>query len=456
MLQAQSAAGIEIGQLIDKGPVRAIQVRIIALCGAVMLLDGYDIQTMALAVPALIGEWGLKPASFGLALSASLIGLMLGAVVIAPFGDRLGRRPLLIGGMVLVGLASIGTAFSLSPQQLTLWRLLTGLGLGAGIPNATTLTSDYVPSRRRAALVTLMFCNISVGAFAAGFLAPVIVEHWSWRALFAIGGILPLLVSILLALTVPESVRFLLARRPGDPRIRKAVTQIAPRVAVATVRADAVETPRQSLPALFTPNYRARTGLLWGAFSINLFVLYALISWVPTLLRGAGWPAADAARGVGMINAGGVFAGLLLALLVDRNKARPALLGAYICVAVSLVLFSLIPSGSIWWLLLLLVGGGSAGAQMTLNAVTAATYPAEIRAAGVGWATGIGRMGAALGPIVTSVIVSRDISADRSLSLLAAPILVCMVCVWSLFSIRSRLQVATEPPADEQSSELFH
>jgi AAHS family 4-hydroxybenzoate transporter-like MFS transporter len=450
-----SRVGVEVGRLIDEGPVRPLQIRVIALCGAVMLLDGYDIQTMALAVPLLVAQWGLKPATFGLALSASLIGLMLGAVLLAPLGDRYGRRPLLIGGMGLLGLASLGTALSLTPMHLVLWRLMTGLGLGASIPNATALTSDYVPLRRRAALVTLMFCNVSVGAFAAGFLAPTVVASWTWRGLFVVGGLLPLCLFLVLLFTAPESIRFLLARRPHDSRIRALLTCVAPGTDPATIQPDAPAATRQSLPALFTREYRARTCLLWCAFAINLFVLYALISWVPMLLKSAGWPISAAARGVGIINAGGVVSGLVLSWFVDRNKALPAMLVAYLCVIVSLVLFSVVPSGWAWWVLLLLVGGGSAGAQMTLSAVAAASYPPVIRAAGVGWATGVGRMGAALGPIGAAVVVAQNIAADRSLTLLAAPVIACMICVTFLLTFRRAERGRAGVLDDAHSSELF-
>jgi AAHS family 4-hydroxybenzoate transporter-like MFS transporter len=434
LLTGTSRVGVDVGQLIDERPLAPLQKLIIVLCGLVVLLDGYDIQTMALAVPSLASQWAILPSKFGLALSASLIGLMVGAGLLAPLGDKYGRRPLLIGGMALLGVASLGTIFSTLPEHLVAWRFITGLGLGASIPNGTALTSEYMPARRRAALVTLMFCNMAVGAFVAGFTAPAIIETWGWRGIFVVGGVLPLVVSLVLLLFAPESVRFLLTRDPDDPRIRKILLRIAPDANVAFVRSEAQTAERHSVLALFAREYRLRTLLIWCAFILNLFVLYTLISWIPTLLRGAGWAAANASRGVGIINAGGVVAGLLISAFVDRNRTLPAMLGAYIGVAVSLALFMILPSGAIWWLLLAVIGGGTSGAQMTLNSLVAGIYPPAIRATGVGWATSVGRVGAALAPLVAAAVVGRQVAPLSVLGLLIIPVLACALSVGLLLA----------------------
>ncbi len=434
MANGTALIDVDVSQLIDTRPLVSLQKLIIVLCGLVVLLDGYDIQTMALAVPSIAAEWKLASSTFGLALSASLIGLMGGAGLIAPLGDRFGRRPLLVGGMALVGLASLCTAYSTIPAHLVAWRFLTGLGLGASIPNGTALTSEYMPARRRAALVTLMFCNMAVGAFAAGFTAPWIVSRWGWQGIFIVGGTLPLLVSLVLFAWAPESVRFLLARNPGDPRIAKLLARIAPDVTAAHFRSENEPARRHSILALFLPEYRVRTVLVWSTYVLNLFVLYVLVSWIPTLLRSAGWAAANASRGVGVLNAGGVIAGLVISGFVDRNKALPAMLAAYLGVGVSLALFSALPSGVVWWLLLLIIGGGTSGAQMTLNALAASIYPPAIRATGVGWATSIGRFGAAFAPLAAAVAVGRQFAPQTVLAMLIVPVLGCAISVTLLMS----------------------
>jgi AAHS family 4-hydroxybenzoate transporter-like MFS transporter len=444
LLSGTSHVGVDVRQLIDERPLAPLQKWIIVLCGLVVLLDGYDIQTMALAVPSLATQWGLMPSKFGLALSASLIGLMVGAGLLAPLGDRYGRRPLLIGGMALLGVASLGTTLSSLPEHLVFWRFITGLGLGASIPNGTALTSEYMPARRRAALVTLMFCNMAVGAFIAGFTAPAIIETWGWRGIFLVGGVLPLVVSLVLLVFAPESVRFLLARNPDDPRIAKVLLRIAPDANVKFVRSETQTVERHSILVLFAREYRMRTVLIWCAFILNLFVLYTLVSWIPTLLRGAGWAAANASRGVGMINGGGVVAGLLISAFVDRNRTLPAMLAAYFGVAVSLALFMYLPSGAIWWVLLAVIGGGTSGAQMTLNSLAAAIYPPVIRATGVGWATSIGRVGAALAPLVAAAVVGQQVAPLSVLGFLACALSVILLLA-AMRGVHEPIPASAEP-----------
>jgi AAHS family 4-hydroxybenzoate transporter-like MFS transporter len=356
--------------------------------------------------------------------------------------------------MVLLGVASLGTVLSTIPTHLVLWRFMTGLGLGASIPNGTALTSEYMPARRRAALVTLMFCNMAVGAFIAGFTAPSIIETWGWHGIFVVGGILPLLLSIVLFFLAPESVRFLLARDPDDPRIRKTLLRIAPDANAKFVRAEEAAIARHSVIALFAREYRMRTILIWCAFILNLFVLYTLISWIPTLLRAAGWAAADASRGVGIINAGGVVAGLVISAFVDRNQTLPAMLLAYVGVAVCLGLFMFLPSGASWWMLLAVIGGGTSGAQMTLNSLAAGIYPPVIRATGVGWATSVGRVGAAMAPLVAAAVVGRQVAPLSVLGLLIIPVLVCALSVALLLAAMRASDRSNAPSTPHQGAAL--
>ena len=425
----------EIGRLIDDGALSPHKVAVIVLCGVAVLLDGYDIQTMALAVPSLTGEWGIEAAAFSYALSASVLGMVVGTAAIAPLGDRLGRRPLLIWGMLLVGLASAATALSATPTELVVWRLLTGIGLGMTLPNATALTSEYVPLRNRAFLIAAMYLGVPVGALIAGLIAPMLIEATSWRAIFLVGGILPLCLALLLFAYVPESVRLLVAQRPNDPRIAALLRRFAPGVDAATVHArpaDRIEKP--NVLALFAPQYWARTVLLWCIFALNLFVLFVLISWLPTILTDAGWARPQALRGAVVIQAGGIFGGLVIAKLVDLGRTVVVLMSAYTIVVVGFSLFLVVPSTvPAWTVLLLVIGAGVSGSQVALIALSAIFYAPSLRATGAGWASGCGRMGAVLAPLAGGFVFGRfDFSPEQHLVLLMPPMLVCGLCVFLL------------------------
>jgi AAHS family 4-hydroxybenzoate transporter-like MFS transporter len=422
----------EIGRLIDEGALTRQKIAVIVLCGITVLLDGYDIQTMALAVPSLTQEWDIEAAAFAYALSASIFGMVLGTMVVAPLGDRLGRRPMLILGMLVVGLASAATALSTTPTELVIWRLLTGIGLGMTLPNATALTSEYVPLRNRAFLIAAMYLGVPLGALIAGFVAPTLIDAMSWRAIFLAGGLLPLALALALFAYIPESVRLLVAQRPKDPRIATLLRRFVPGVDSTTVYAlpkDRIE--RQSVAALFTSEYWARTSLLWCIFALNLFVLFVLISWLPTILTHAGWTQPQALRGAVVIQAGGLIGGLVIAKLVDLGRTVAVLMSAYVIIAIGFALFLVVP-GTVpaWTILLLVVGAGVSGSQVALIALSAIFYPPSLRATGAGWASGCGRVGAVLAPIAGGLVLGRlDLEPEQQLVLLIPPMLICAVCV---------------------------
>lgn len=426
----------DIGALIDSQPLRPLQWRVLLLCSLTVLLDGYDIQTMALAVPALAGEWQLPPSGFGLALSAALLGIGIGSALIAPLGDRWGRRPLILGGLCLVGLGSIASAYAGNLDALIAMRFATGLGLAASLANATALVSEYVPARRRAALVTLMFVNVGLGAFLAGFTAPALMALGGWRGIFFAGGLLPLGLALIMLAALPESVRLLLARRPGHPAIARLLARLAPGVEAGTVVAEAIvagQPLRGSLGELLSHAYRPRTLLLWSLFCGNLFVLYLLISWLPTLLHQAGWAPAQALRCAVLIQLGGIVGGLAIAFMVDKGRAVPALVCAYGIATCALAAFLVVPPDpAAWSALLLLLGCGVSGTQFALYALGAAAYPTTIRATGLGWAVAVGRTGAIAGPLAGAFLLQQQIASATLLGLLALPLLLCAFAARSI------------------------
>ena len=435
-MESNHAHSIEISQLIDQRNLSSLQITVMILSALVVWLDGYHIQSMALIVPSLSAQWSIKSSGFSLVLASALFGIAIGGAFLAPLGDRFGRRILLISSMAFLGLASIGTSFSENTTQLIVWRFLTGLALGASLTNATALTSDYLPNKRRAALVTLMFSGVPIGAFTSGFVAPIIIEKFGWKGMFTIGGAIPLLLCFLLAATIPESIKLLLASRPNDPRIAKILARLAPGTDPRTVYAKKVEIHKQSVTELMTETYRKGTLLLWMVFIFNMFVLYLLVNWLPTLLTTQGWTASQAPKGAVMIQAGGVVGGLILSWCVDKGKTVTAMLTAYTITAIALGLFTILPSsGPSWWVLLIVVGGGISGSQFVLNALSAIYYPPVIRATGIGWAASVGRIGAVLSPMIGGWIIQMQVAPFAVLGMLVIPVALCAVGVLMFRSV---------------------
>ncbi|HWW63423.1 MAG TPA: MFS transporter [Sphingomonadaceae bacterium] len=407
------------GGAVVRGTWLAPQHLVFLLCSLTVFLDGFDVQAMALAVPALAHGWGLSPVAFSSALTTSVIGLGIGAAFIAPLGDRFGRRPVLIACTAVLGLSSLLTAMATSVTGIALLRLVTGAALGACQGNATALMADYANPARRAWILTLMGCNVAVGSLVAGFIAPWLIAWLGWQGIFVAGGVFPLLLSACLFLLLPEARA--LAGRGAAP-------------SAAAPTEDAI-VEASGLRGLLGTGFRSRTLLLWLIYSLNTFLIYMVISWLPTLLDAAGWSSTAALRSVMAFHIGGIVGALLLAIVMDRGRPTSALAAGFILAAVASGLFLLLPPLiPVWALLLALLGGGISGTTFTLFALAASIYPVNLRASAFGWLAAVARIGAVLGPVIGGALLAFEVSPRLIIAGLAAPALVCAVL--SLFMRR--------------------
>jgi AAHS family 4-hydroxybenzoate transporter-like MFS transporter len=373
------------------------------LCALVGAIDGYDLAAMPLAVPHVVREWAILPASFSLSLAAVLIGLGAGAILLAPLGDRHGRRPAVLAATAAIALAMAGTATATSVDQFTLWRLLTGTALGVCLPNVTALVSELAPPHRRASVLTLVFCGVPIGGMAAGLVAPPLVALGGWQAIFIASAAFTLMLIPLLVIGMPESPKFL-----------------------SVSRQEAVLKPRVSMLAPLGRGYRVATAVFVGLFTMNALSLYMLTSWIPTLLPQAGFSLAAGARMAAIVQVGGLVAGLLLSWFLDRASTVVTLVAGYLIVAVCLAAFSLLPPSAVGWgILLLIVGGGISGAHLALMAVGTGFYPPQMLSSAIGLAVAVARLGAIAGPLIGGWAIARAFGPEVFFLLLMLPILIC-------------------------------
>lgn len=413
---------LTVEQVINDRPMSALQIRVIVLCSLVVFIDGYDLQALALAVPTLSETWGIAPPEFGWALAASMLGMALGSVFLAPLGDLWGRKPVIIGGLFLMGASSLAVALSTETGHLVFWRCWVGIGLGVCHGNATALTAEYSPLRRRAMLMTLMGCNVAFGALIAGLIAPWLIEHHDWQGIFVVGGLLPLVLAFVLMAGAPESLQLLIARQPNGPRLAAILARMAPDVNPQRLTHVVKSKAGDSVFALLKPPLRERTLRLWLIYGFNAFLLYLLISWLPVFLGGAGWSRPDALRGILMLQLGGIAGALLLSWSVDKGQAIGALIVAYLVGAAAAVLFIVLPStGALWPVLIILLGGGISGALFALMAIGAIFYPPVMRATGFSWTAAVARIGAVLGPLAGGWVLAAGIAPTEIIALLAIP-----------------------------------
>ncbi|WP_420469581.1 MFS transporter [Brevundimonas sp. FT23042] len=428
--------------VIDRAKFGPLQFGVTALCFIIAMLDGFDTQSIAFVAPKIAEDWGLAPSAFGPIFAIGLLGLTVGAFVLSPAADRFGRKTVILISTAIFGLFALLTAFSTSMNELLIYRFITGIGLGAAMPNIIALTSEYGPARLRATLVTVMFCGFPLGSTIGGLISTWLIAEFDWHSVFVVGGVLPLLLLPVLWLMLPESVRFLVAKGAPESRIAPIVGKIDASASVSEFIAglkDEQSTAARgfSVFQLFREGRAPTTLLLWVAFFMNLLVMYFLVNWLPTLLKGAGLPLSMAILSTATLNLGGVVGAIALGRMIDRISPYVVLGTAY---AASAAFIALLAFGGTNLTVLLvgaaLSGFGVVGAQIGCNALTAAVYPTAIRATGVGWALGVGRIGAIVGPLVGGMLLARDWSPQSLILLAVVPAVIASVAVFTLGAVR--------------------
>jgi AAHS family 4-hydroxybenzoate transporter-like MFS transporter len=434
---------VNVSSLIDRNRLSRVQVVAIVLCGLIALLDGLDTQAIAFVAPVVAREWGLDVAAFGPVFGSGLLGLMLGALVFGPVADRIGRKRVLIGATLWFGLFALLTGSAGSMTELLIYRFVTGIGLGAAMPNVIALTSEYAPARSRATLVTVMFCGFPLGAVLGGLASAKLIAAFGWPAVFHMGGILPLLLAPALVLWLPESIRFLVQRGDAAARVAAICRRIDGGSYDAAQRFVIEDKKLEGLPVrhLFRERRAWGTVALWLVFFCNLLLIYFLINWLPSVLREAGLSLDKAIIGTVALNAGGIVGGLALGRLIDRRGPFGVLGGAYLVGALFIVLIGALTAGvGALMLVIALTGFCVLGTQFGINALAASYYPTSIRSTGVGWALGIGRIGSIVGPVVGGIVLALDWSIGAIFLIAAIPAVVAAAGVLVL-----RLQAADAP-----------
>jgi AAHS family 3-hydroxyphenylpropionic acid transporter len=357
--------------MAEKSAWRAGAGLVIGVCLLIAAIEGYDIQAFGIAAPKLAPEFGLGPGQQGRLASAATIGLVLGALAGGWIADAVGRKPVLVGAVVMFGLFSLGTAMSGAYDTLLAARFLTGLGFGAAMPNLATLAAEISPPERRGATLTGIFCGMPAGGLVAALAARLAGPALDWRMIFVLGGLVPLAIAPLALWLLPET-------RP-----------------VAGPTAD-----RNLLRALLGERRAAATLLLWAVFVPTVTILYLSLNWLPTLIVGKGLPASEGFAAAVIFNVGAVVGTLTLGAVSDRLGWRWPLALAYLILAAAMAgLGFALRSGAIF-ALSGLAGFMVVGAQFALYALPPKLYPPQLRAAGAGAAIGVGRLGAIAGPLI--------------------------------------------------------
>lgn len=424
---------IEVSDVIERGPLGASLWSLLTLCLLVVICDGFDAQIMGYVGPGLVKQWHLPASALGPLFSAGLFGLMLGALFLGTLGDRFGRKAIILTSVLLFGVFSLATAFSDAIPHMLVLRFLTGLGLGGAMPGAIALISEYTPKRVRGTFVTIVVTGFAIGPALGGLLAATLIPVFGWRSMFVVGGVVPLLLLPLLWWRLPESARLMIGRGESADKVARNLIKVFPRLVVSKdARFSHVEgqVPAAPVKLIFADGRAIGTVLLWLAIFLTLIGINLQTSWLPLMITAMGYPVATAAATTALFHFAGALGGLIISRLLDRLNYTHAVAAILVIASVMVVLIG--RSGSSIVILRATIFGAGlfvVGGQCALNAMSGIFYPSFIRSTGSGWALGIGRMGAVVGPMIGAALLLKHFSQQLLFLVEAVPFFLAALAI---------------------------
>lgn len=424
---------VNITDLIDQSKLTKHQIWVLVLCALCMVVDGFDVQAMGYVAPAIIQEWGIAKADLGSVFGAGLIGMALGALFLAPLADRLGRRPVLIGAMFVLSLCMAATMLADSIQALIFYRFITGICMGAIIPNCVTLAGEYSPARFRVTLMMIISSGFILGGVLGGVLAAAIIPIWGWHAIFLTGAIAPLVLTLIMLVKLPESLPFLTLKSRKPEVLKTWAVRLGYVEAAGTETKFVVnESAKGGVPIaqLFKNNLALGTIMMWVVNFMNLLAAYFLANWLPVLMTEAGHGGSNAVLAGAVFWIGGLLGNLILGWFVDRRGFGWTLSLTFIAAAIAIAMIG--QSATTLSIAFLVIGAAGfcvLGAQTALNALGAVFYPTEVRSTGIGWALGIGRLGSILGPVLGAELIRLNWSTPNLFLTVTVPVIFALIAI---------------------------
>ena len=414
----------DIQAFINRHPFSKYQWMILVLCFVTVAMDGFDTAIIGFIASDLVQEWGVQKSDLGPVMSAALVGLAVGALTAGPMADRIGRKKVLVLSILVFGGFSLITAFATSLTQLTVLRFLTGLGLGAAMPNAATLMSEYAPERRRALMVNLMFVGFPIGSSMGGFISAWMIPHYGWQSVLVLGGVMPLALAVALIFLLPESARYLAVKNRSQQQISNILRRIAALPEnTRFVLQEAGQVKEQSaLGVIFSPRYLVGTIMLCLTYFMGLLIFYLLTSWLPLLIRETGATLSQASVITALFPLGGGIGVLVLGALMDKINPNKVVAVGYLLTGIFVCLVGFSTSNLVLMGVMVFIAGTIMnGAQSSMPALAAGFYPTQGRATGVAWMLGLGRFGGILGAFSGAFLMQAELSFKTIFALLAIP-----------------------------------
>lgn len=436
---------VNINELIDKARFTSFHWKVLIWCLLIIIFDGYDLVIYGVALPLLMQQWSLTAVEAGLLASAALFGMMFGAMIFGTLSDKLGRKKtILICVTLFSGFTFIG-AFAKGPTEFAILRFIAGLGIGGVMPNVVALMTEYAPKKIRSTLVAIMFSGYAIGGMTSALLGAWLVKDMGWQIMFLIAGI-PLLLLPLIWKFLPESLAFLVKSNHSE-QAKNIVSKIAPQTQVnANTQLVLNESTTTDVPvrALFQQGRTFSTFMFWIAFFMCLLMVYALGSWLPKLMLQAGYSLGASMLFLFALNIGGMVGAIGGGALADRFHLKPVITIMFIVGSAALILLGINSPQFILYSLIAIAGAATIGSQILLYTFVAQFYPTALRSTGMGWASGIGRIGAIIGPVLTGALLTLELPHQMNFLAIAIP---GVIAALAIFMVNLKASVAAQTPS---------
>lgn len=442
-----STQTLNINTVVDEAKFTPFHWSVLIWCLLIIIFDGYDLVIYGVALPLLMQEWGLSAVQAGLLASTALFGMMFGAMSFGTLSDKLGRKKtIMICVAIFSGFTFLG-AFASSPVEFGILRFLAGLGIGGVMPNVVALMTEYAPKRIRSTLVAIMFSGYAIGGMASALLGAWLVADHGWKIMFFIAGI-PFVALPIIWKFLPESLMFL-TKKGETAQVAEIVQKISPEQKLNAetrfVLNDVIAGDEAPLRALFQQGRMFSTLMFWVAFFMCLLMVYALGSWLPKLMIQAGYSLGASMLFLFALNIGGMVGAIGGGALADRFHLKPVLSIMFTVGALALILLGFNSPQAVLYSLIAIAGAATIGSQILLYTFVAQFYPTAVRSTGMGWASGIGRIGAIVGPILTGALLTLQLPHQMNFLVIAIPGIIAALAVFMV-----NLKVSVEGTQQEQ------
>ncbi len=436
---------VSVKDILDSGKFTLYQTWICTLCFFLAFFDGFDLSLLSVSLPKIAESLNSTTAALGLAMSLGNVGALIGALVLGMLADRFGRKQMLLISAFTFGIFTLAISFIQSVEQLILFRFIAGLGLGGAVPNALAFGSEFAPSNKRATLATIMYAGVAVGATCAGLFSSILLPKYGWQSVFLVGGIVACAIGIIALISLPEPLEFLIKRgRDKDKeRVRKIVSKIKP--SYSSIKDIEFVSSEKRLPGvpfkhLFSEGRGTATVLLWMAFILSYYLQWLILSWTPTLLKQSGASTQESSLAFACVNMGAIVSTVLIGILMDKYNRYNILKIGFFLAFLSVMIFGYFATGSFLVVAFVsaIMGFFVIGGNSGLMGLAATSYPTDIRGTGLGWATGVGRAGSLLAPVIGGIMLTEKWSVNAICTTNAILALVVILIIFIMQKVNSR------------------